>query len=80
MFGRLKTLVARKLAKKNENKESPRPTATSNIIPVRYMLRISFVRPSARYWAVKRTMAKFIPQSLKIWMIIGTVNTTVYRP
>jgi len=80
MVGRFKTLTAKKSARKKDTIVNTKPTETSNIKPVKNMLLISLVLPSARNWAVNFIIAELTPQSLKMPIMAGTVRTTVYKP
>ena len=57
-----------------------KPKIISNTNPEATTLRISASRPSARYCAVHRTMAVFMPQSLNKPISAITFKTIPYKP
>lgn len=75
--GRLNAVVAMVFAVVSSMMDSSVPMVVSKMMPAVRMLRISLVRFSARYCAVKRVMAVLMPQSLNMLMSDGAVRIMV---
>ena len=80
IVGRLRMVVAMKSDSKKPMSERAIPKTISKINPDMKMFRIWWILFSVLFWAVKRIMAKFTPQSRNSMIIVGAVMAMAYKP